>query len=624
MSRVDHVGRSHLGRSRSTIRLVLALFIGLFASALAVSVGSLADALSVRQTDEAANQLISSDPADGATLASSPEELRFVFAERLGTDDALTAPLSCGNQPQSTGIPDIASDRAVVTVSLPEPLPRGTCAVSWALRDGLGELITSGVFTFNVEADSTGAADDTAGATVTTIARTDGATAVDEGSTGSAGALWFGRFVSTMAILALFGAVVMIGIAWPEGPEYVITVRFVRSIWAVGMVGTVLFVVALTATSTGRSFAAALSPTQWVELLDAGWAGRAALARLVLLIACIWVVIRPERVIDPTSQLLAYALPALAVVTVGLSRVGGTFAVGGIVLAVLHALAAGLWFGGALMVARVVVAGPGDEDLVHAVRGFSRISTPAILVTVITGVLQMFRIVGGGLFTSSHGRVLLLKTVAVAAMVFVAVAARQVVTQRLARSDQLSAASASRFRRAFGVEAGIGAVVLALSSWLLALGPAGIDDRPSYEIERRFTDPVSGLDMTVYLTPSQTGLNGLRVEVDAPADGIANLNIAFLPPEGIPARGIDQPIPLIGAGTAILDTADGLPFDVPGQWTMQVSGITQAGSLAGATTSFEVGGDAIVVESSLVPDETGTTGSTESAGPSVVIEIIEE
>lgn len=624
MARVNLVGRSRLGRSRPRVRLLLALLVGLFASALAVSAGSLADALTPRQTDEPANQLISSEPADGATLAASPEELRFVFAERLGTDDALTAPLSCGNQPQSTGIPDIASDRTVVTVSLPEPLPRGTCAVSWALRDGLGELITSGVFTFNVEADAAGTGGDSPGATVTTLAETTGTAAVEEGSSGTGGALWFGRFVSTMAILALFGAVVMIGIAWPEGPEYVITVRFVRSIWAVGMVGTVLFVVALTATSTGRSFAAALSPTQWVELLDAGWAGRAALARLALLIACIWVVIRPERVIDPTSQLLAYALPALAVVTVGLSRVGGTFAIGGIVLAVVHALAAGVWFGGALMVARVVVAGPGDEDLVHAVRGFSRISTPAILVTVITGVLQMFRIVGGGLFTSGHGRVLLLKTVAVAAMVFVAVAARQVVTQRLARTDQLSAASASRFRRAFGFEAGIGAVVLALSSWLLALGPAGIDDRPSYEIERRFTDPVSGLDMTVYLTPSQTGLNGLRVEVDAPADGIANLNIAFLPPEGIAARGIDQPIPLIGAGTAILDTPDGLPFDVPGQWTMQVSGITQAGSLAGATTSFEVTGDAIVVETSQVPDGAGTTGSTESAGPSVVIEIIEE
>ena len=36
-----------------------------------------------------------------------------------------------------------------------------------------------------------------------------------------------------------------------------------------------------------------------------------------------------------------------------------------------------VWFGGLILLARVVLAGPGEEDLVHAVRGFARISTPA-------------------------------------------------------------------------------------------------------------------------------------------------------------------------------------------------------------------------------------------------------
>ena len=33
----------------------------------------------------------------------------------------------------------------------------------------------------------------------------------------------------------------------------------------------------------------------WLDLADAGWVGRAALARLVLVVACGWVVVRPER-----------------------------------------------------------------------------------------------------------------------------------------------------------------------------------------------------------------------------------------------------------------------------------------------------------------------------------------
>jgi copper transport protein len=60
------------------------------------------------------------------------------------------------------------------------------------------------------------------------------------------------------------------------------------------------------------------------------------------------------------------------------------------------------------------------------------LSGPAILLTVLTGVVQMLRLVGGALFTSSHGRVMLLKTVAVAAMVFLAMSVRQVVASRLA------------------------------------------------------------------------------------------------------------------------------------------------------------------------------------------------
>ena len=43
---------------------------------------------------------------------------------------------------------------------------------------------------------------------------------------------------------------------------------------------------------------------------------------------------------------------------------------------IVHALAMAVWFGGVVLLARVVLAGPGEEDLVHAVRGFGRISRP--------------------------------------------------------------------------------------------------------------------------------------------------------------------------------------------------------------------------------------------------------
>ena len=97
------------------------------------------------------------------------------------------------------------------------------------------------------------------------------------------------------------------------------------------------------------------------------------------MIAAGWVVLKPERVIDPTTNMLALGIPALAVVTLGLSRTGGSWPFIGVVASVVHVLAMSVWIGGVVLLARVVLAGPGEEDLVHAVRGFGRISNPAII-----------------------------------------------------------------------------------------------------------------------------------------------------------------------------------------------------------------------------------------------------
>ena len=80
--------------------------------------------------------------------------------------------------------------------------------------------------------------------------------------------------------------------------------------------------------------------------------------------------LKPERVIDPTTNMLALGIPALAVVTLGLSRTGGNLAFLGVIASIVHVLAMAVWFGGVVLLARVVLAGPGEEDLVHAVRGF--------------------------------------------------------------------------------------------------------------------------------------------------------------------------------------------------------------------------------------------------------------
>jgi len=537
------------------------------------------------------NSLQSIDPPNGASLGASPEIITLSFNQELADDDVLSLQLSCNNQPQDTGLPDVDDDALIVTVAVSNPLPRGSCVISWRLVDGLGEEIVADTSTFAVTSES--AVSTVAGATTTTdpflrqpAVTTSTATesgGSDDGSSG--GALWLGRLLSTIGILVVFGGLTLISVGWPEGPEYVVTVRFFRTVWFVSLLGTILYLVAFAADFNDTSFGAALSPSAWLDLNDAGWAGRGALLRLVFVAASGAVAMRPERIIDPATAMWAWAIPGTAVITVAMSRVGAPAAILGFLVGVVHVFAVAIWVGGAALVARVVLAGPGDEDLVQATRAFSRISVPAMLVAAATGVFQVFRLDGGDLFSSSHGRVLLLKVVAVAAMLAVSLAARQQVTMRLDRAHEMSSASADRFRRAFSAEATLGIVVLAFSGWMLALTPPNVDPHAgeSYSRELPIVDPSTGLEATVFIGPSVVGRNGLRVEVEQPADGITNLTLRFLPPPNSNVFGLVQSIPLSGAGTAVLPESDGLPFGAAGTWTLEFSTSTAIGVQDGAT-----------------------------------------
>lgn len=570
------------------------------------------------------NSLASSSPEDGATVASSPERIVLEFDSEIG--DANLVTVACNSDPfTGIGTPTVSDDGRTLSVDVVTPMPRGSCTVGWGVSQPSGEPGITGDFTFTVQSGPPGSSvpEGTTPGSATTVpgeASGDSGGPVDqvaEADEVSDGPIWLGRVISTLGLAVLFGSFVLIVAAWPEGPEYILAVRFLRSVWMLTLVGTLLFVVALTAAVNDESFSAGLNPAAWLDLLDAGWSGRAALARLVLVLATGWVVLRPERVIDPTSQMLALGIPALAVATIGLSRTGGELAVVGIAAGITHALAMAVWFGAVVLLARVVLAGPGEEDLVHAVRGFTRISTPAIVITVLSGLVQVYRLDGGALFTTNHGRVMLVKTAVVALMVFIGLTARQVAQARLARAADLAAPAADRLRRAFGTEAVIGVIVLGLSGWLLGLTPnkAPVEAGGDFAIERTFRDTEAGLDLTVSLRPGRVGLNEMRVEVREPEEGVTGLTVTLFPPAGSTEPRIEQPIPLSGAGIALSGEGGGVPLNVAGSWRMQVAASTQTGAVPAAENSFVVNeADGSEPTTELVPPVTGAATTVPPLG----------
>ena len=187
------------------------------------------------------------------------------FNQELADDDVLTLSLACNNQIQDTGLPEVNPDGLVVTVTINTPVPKGNCFISWFLKDGLGATITQQTSSFGVTSEP--ALSGTQGSTATTVPfdrvpalPTSTSTVSEAENPGSiGGALWLGRVISTLSILVLFGSLALISIGWPEGPEYVVTVRFLRGVWIAGLLSTVLFVVAFAADACGSSLGSAMT-----------------------------------------------------------------------------------------------------------------------------------------------------------------------------------------------------------------------------------------------------------------------------------------------------------------------------------------------------------------------------
>lgn len=602
----------HLMRTLPALSRPKAIVVTMFAILALVGFGSSA----VR----AEATLVSSTPADGEQLTASPAELRLVFSETVSAETTVT--VACNGSPAPVGPSRLEADSVTVVVPVVGTIGRSKCNVAWNVPTPDGGNVT-GVFTFDVTAEpaptteppttdtSVPPTDGTDGTDGTDeSADTDGAVVADSSDDGArvGGPLGLARLVSYVAIAALFGGIVLIALAWPEGVEYAVTLRYLRVMWIVGLLATILQVALSTAQLGERSALSSLSPAAWGDLMDTT-PGMALLARMLLMAGAGWVALRPERVLDPTTRTAALALPALVVATWGLSRTGGDLALVGLAMGVLHALSTAIWFGGLMLLSRVVLLGPGDEDLVHAVRGYVRYSTTALVVAVATGAVQTYRLDSGALFSSSHGRLLLVKVAGVAAMAYIAMAARPVIAHRLDGADHMDGRTAANLRRAVSAEMMIGVVVLAFTAWMMATQPANLEASSSVRYEYDSGRSGGDLDVRVRLTSPEVGRSGVRIEVYAPPEGLVDLRVTFRPPAGTTASAIRLEVPLTGVGAAELPADQGVPFTVPGEWTIEVEADGPDGRFETVTDTVVVEGDAVTVDTG-TPGDTGTPDDT--------------
>lgn len=558
------------------VRWALALLVATAAAAVWPSTASAADA-----------NLASSTPADQSKVDQLSTSIQLVFDVPIGPSPQVV--MACGSPgvPQTLGKATLLADQVTVSVQLTTPAPKGPCIVGWTVTDTNLQPAGSGSFAFEVTADpvvstsaepSSSTPADTGSTTSTPTSNSvapvappsDTADSADTTSSGSGAPLGLFRLLGYLSLAALFGALVFLMFSWPEGVEYRVTESFLRVAWVLAVVSSFLVVGATASQQSGAGLGSSLSPTAWGDAFST-MPGKAAVLRFLLVVGSGWVVLRPSRLLDPTTQLASLGIPALAVLTLGVARDDYGFIE--IAVGMVHALGMSVWFGGIAIQAKAVLMGPGDEDLVHAVVGFKRLATPAMLATVLSGAMLMFSLDRGHL-GSAHGLVLVFKTLIVAAMVFVSVATRQFVNQRLGRAQVMSAEMAHRLRRAVSIEALVGVAVLMVTSWLLSLTPPGLSADTGSSLAlgtpHHFVNNSMNADITVAFS-ERVGANDVRIEVLNPSTGITGVRVDFLPPLGSTVTGMTiDPIPLTGAGVAVLDRSKGFTLQASGTWTVLV------------------------------------------------------
>lgn len=558
------------------------------------------------------NVIVSSNPAPNQVVGVPPTQIQMVFRDPLASPESAATmglSLSCNGTLIGLAQPQLGTDSRTVSSALTQIPPAGQCTVSWILPDQ-----SAGTFSFTSSAT-----------TETTLSTSgDGATnSTDEpGVIGEVlptspsdgprvgGVLGLLRIAEYFFLASIFGGLMLIFLAWPEGVDYGVTLRFFRLTWLASVI-TMYFVLTISAMrASGDGFATALNPFSWFESLNSA-GGILLLLRFGLVIATVWVTWNPVRILDPSTQVPAISVLVAMISTLGFSRIGQNVPLFTYIFGTAHAISMSMWLGGLVLLSRTVLSDPGEEDLLNAIRGFARLSIPIFIITVFTGIMQVYLLDGLNIFSTGHGRLNLLKILVVATMIWIGLVLRTFIIKRLERESELKSRMAWRLRRAVGVQVVFAVVVLALTSWMVPMNPPQVSASSSVpSVAYLFREELSNdkFRVVISLTPATTGVNAMRIELLQPSR-INNFTVNLVP-QAVGYAGISIHIPLKRRGAAIVMGDGTFVLSTPGIWSIEITGTTTTGDLVPLGTTITITESTVTTTTALVPAPSGLTTTT--------------
>jgi copper transport protein len=533
--------------------------------------------------------LQSTDPPAGAALNKSPGQVVLHFGEpveiqfgavRVFNSDAKRVDSGSSFHPKG--------DSHAAATTVPDNLPSGGYVVTWRVISADSHPV-HGAFTFRIG--------QAAGAGTTSL-KDEAAKLLSAGggsvTVGAAFAVV--RLLVFASLLVFAGAVTFLGWAWPAGTAD----RRARVLTWWALVAAIVTTAAAFALQGPYGGALPMGDALKPSVLSAVWHTRFGhvhvLALVLLGLAGLLVAMLFSRTSRPSwwrPAAVAVGVPLL--LTPGLAGHAGVGIQVPLALAMdlVHVGAAAVWLGGLSMLAFAVLPGvrsadgqAADGPLATAVPAFSQWAFGAVVAIVITGLYASWRQVGtlSGVTGTTYGRLLLVKTIAVVALVALASLSRRAVHGRLAlprfalRRPQPAlsrgpgamargpATRVSQLRRAVLAELAVAAVVLGVTALLVNAQPARAALAVPYSTEVKAGDK---LLVDVVVAPAKAGPLAVHLYVLTPDGAQADVPqvTATL---SMPRSAIDQiTVPLAKAGVGHF-AAYGVDVPIRGTWSLLI------------------------------------------------------
>jgi copper transport protein len=357
-------------------------------------------------------ELVSITPAKDAQLKTPPTEVRMTFTERVNLIDGGIRLIDEGARTVRTPEPSV--NGRTVSWPMPPELPEGSYVVSWRVVSADGHPV-SGASSFLIGA---GAATEPGTPTSTETLNTNGST-VATGST----VPWpvvIVRLAGYVAFALFAGVAAFVILCAPGSSKNPTLQLLARGGLLGGAVAAVAAILVQGPYTAGVSMSHALNPRLVHQTLATPF-GTAMIWRLGLYGVVGVLAWRLPRI---PNQLDSWLVPAgIASVAATIAAAGHAAASGPLDLAVdaLHALAAGLWVGGL-----VVIVALGRSIDPRALHKFSTLALASVLTVIATGTINALRHLNAveQLWQTQYGVNLLVKLTLVAGTLAAAAVSR--------------------------------------------------------------------------------------------------------------------------------------------------------------------------------------------------------